>query len=326
MLFSTFYAIITIIVTMFKSKSITERKIVLADNDTVQEDQDSDQFNSMLNAALKHINSQEISVGSLSQEQIEAMLADDDTGSTVNSGGSDDTSNTGDDPEMSSDEDLDIAERFREGISADSQAAAEETEKKEKKKKEKKPKVKKEKKPLDKAQIAKILIALSVVVALVLGFLICLVFFTDVLKTQEQEFAIKAAVSVASKFDPKTEMYVYKAFVRRGSASEECMLYAITMDAEKEKTDMYHVVIYNDSPNTINVYYTIDTESREYLSLHNSDDPEERVYASTLKSYSDAIAAADKEIQIGTPSWVKIDCTMINKALRKPEETAAVSQ
>ena len=127
MLFSTFYAIITIIITMFKSKSITERKIVLADNDTVQEDQGSDQFNSMLNAALKHINSQEISVGSLSQEQIEAMLADDDddnTGSTVNSGGSDDTSNTGDDPEMSSDEDLDIAERFREGISADSQAAA----------------------------------------------------------------------------------------------------------------------------------------------------------------------------------------------------------
>ncbi len=314
---------------MFKSKSITERKIVLADNDTVQEDQGSDQFNSMLNAALKHINSQEINVGSLSQEQIEAMLADDDdddTGSTVNSGGSDDTSNTGDDPEMSSDEDLDIAERFREGISADSQAAAEETEKKEKKKKEKKPKVKKEKKPLDKEQIAKILIALSVVVALVLGFLICLVFFTDVLKTPEQEFAIKAAVSVASKFDPKTDMYVYKAFVRTGADSEECMLYAVTMNGEKEKTDMYHVVIYNDAPNKINVYYTIDTESREYLKLHNSDDPEERVYASTLKSYSDAIAAADKEIQIGTPSWVKIDCTMINKALRKPEETAAVSQ
>ena len=295
----------------------------MADNDTVQEDQGSDQFNSMLSAAQKHVGSQG-GGSSLSQAQIEALLADDDD-DTSSAGGVDDTANSGGDSEFPQDEDIDIAEHFREGISADSQAAAEETEIKEKKKKEKKPKVKKEKKPLDKAQIAKMLIALAVIVSLVLGFLVCLVFFTDVFKSPEQEFAIKAATAVSSKLDRKTEMYVYKAFVRTGSGSEECMLYAITMDGEKEKTDMYHVVIYNDAPNKINVYYTIDTESREYLKLHNSDDPEERVYASTLKSYSDAITAADKEIQIGSPSWTKIDCTIINKAIKKPEESTQAS-
>ena len=298
----------------------------MADNDTVQEDQGSDQFNSMLSAAQKHLGVQGGGGSSLSQAQIEAMLADDDDDTTgTDTGVRDDASGSEGETDVSSDEDADIAQRFRESISADSQAVADEAEKKVKKK-EKKPKVRKEKKPLDKAKLAKLLIALAVVVALVLGYLVCLVFFTDVLKTPEQEFAIKAAAAVSSKFDPKTEMYVYKAFVRRGSASEECMLYAITMDAEKEKTDMYHVVIYNDSPNTINVYYTIDTESREYLSLHNSDDPEDRIYASTLKSCSDAITAADKEIQIGSPDWTKIDCTIINKALKKPEEAAAGSQ
>ena len=296
----------------------------MADNDTVQEDQGSDQFNSMLNAAQKHIGAQE-NGSSLSQAQIEAMLAEDDD--DTNTAGHDEAeSSEGGAAEVPSDEDSDIAARFREGISADSQAAAEETEKKAKKKKEKKPKVKKEKKPLDKAQIAKLLIALSIIVALVLGYLVCLVFFTDVLKSPEQEFAIKAASAVASKLDPKTEMYVYKAFVRNGASAEECMIYAITLDAEKEKTDMYHVVIYNDAPNKINVYYTIDTESREYLNLHNSDDPEDRIYASTLKSYSDAITAADKEIQIGSPSWTKIDCTIINKALKKPEEPESSGQ
>ena len=280
----------------------------MADLDTVQEE--SEQFNSMLNAAKKQVGAQE-GGSSLSQSQIEAMLADendeDQSGDTDNASGAE------------PDEDSDIADKLRSNIESDAQAAAEEAIEKEKKKKEKKPKVKKEKKPLDKAKLAKMLTALAVIVSLVLGYLVCLVFFTDTFKTPEQEFAIKAAAAVASKLDKKTEMYVYKAFVRHNADSEECMIYGITMSPENEKTDMYHVVIYNDKPNKINVYYTLNTESREYLKMHDSDDPEERVYASTLKSYSDAITAADKEIQIGTPSWIRIDCTIINKALVKPE-------
>lgn len=277
----------------------------------------------MLNAAQKQVGSQD-GGSSLSQAQIEAMLAGEDDADTSGNTDEESASADADDIDYSSapDEDSEIADKLRENISSDAQEAAEETEAKEKKKKEKKPKEKKPKvkKPLDKAKLAKMLTAAAVIVSLVLGYLVCLVFFTDTFKTPEQEFAIKASAAVQSKLDPKSEMYVYKAFVRRDSSSEECMIYAVTMNGETEKTDMYHVVIYNDKPNMINVYYTIDTESREYLKLHNSDDPEERIYASTLKSYSDAIIAADKEIQIGTPSWVKIDCTIINKAIAKPTE------
>ena len=301
----------------------------MADNETVREDEESEQFNSMLNAAQKHVGSKE-GGSSLSQAQIEAMLAENDddvpdaTGTSGPGSDNADGSSGDDTPADYADEDTAIADRLREGISADAQAAAEENEVKEKKKKEKKPKVKKEKKPLDKATLAKMLIAAAIVVALVLGYLVCLVFFTDVLKTPEEEFSIKAAAAVDSMLARGSEMYVYKAYVRNSASAEECMLYAVTMDGESEKTDMYHVVIYRDDPNKINVYYTLDTESRRYQKMHDSDDPAERILAANLKSYSDAIIAADKEIQIGTPGWIKIDCTMINKALIKPvEETAA---
>lgn len=280
----------------------------MADNENIPDAED-EQFNSMLNAAQKHIGVHD--TGSLSQAQIEAMLADDDEPAEAAGGGEG----------ADSDDETSIAEKFKESISADSQAAADETEKKTKKKKEKKekkPKVKKEKKPLDKAVLAKILTAAAIVVALALGYLTSLVFFSDVIKTSDEEFSIKAAKAVSSKLDKGTEIYIYKAYVRNNSSYDECMLYAVTSmnrAVNSEKTDIYHVVINRDAPNKINVYYTLDTENSEYIKMRDSDDSKLRVKASELKSYSDEIAACDKEIQINTPGWEKINCTVINKAI-----------
>lgn len=300
----------------------------MADNENAPEEKESEQFNSMLSAAQKHIGVQD--GVSLSQAQIEAMLAGDDDeaidpGETQASepAGTDTSSDERESSETGGDDESKIAERFKEGISADSQAAADETEKKTKKKKEKKTKVKKEKKPLDKAALSKMLTTAAVIVALVLGYMICLVFFSDVIKTPNEEFSIKAAKAVCSKLAYGSEMYFYKAYVRNSASADECMLYAVTSYnriVNSEKTDIYHVVIYKDNPNKINVYYTLDTESPEYIKMRDSDDAKQRVQASNLKNYSDEIFAADKEIQINSPAWERIDCTVINKNLAEKTE------
>ena len=292
-----------------------ERRIVLAEENENVSDQESEQFNSMLSAAQKQVGVQNTG-SSLSQAQIEAMLAvnDDDEDESQSDSGSP-GGNDGEEGDGVSDSS--IADKFREGIAADSQAAADEADKKKKKEK-----VKKEKKPLDKAKLAKMLTALAVIVALVLGYLVCLVFFTDVIKTPNEEFAIRAAKAVSSKIPAINEIYIYKAYVRNGAAADECMIYAVTTEkraSNSEKTDMYRIVISHDEPNTINVYYTLDTESAEYIKLRDSEDEKDRIRASRLKNYSDEITAADKEIQINSPDWQKINCTIINKSLM-PEE------
>ena len=318
--FTTLYDIIRIIIIVHIYTKY-ERKIDLADNDNVNE-QSSDQFNSMLSAAQKQVGSSGGGNNGLTQAQIEAMLAveDDDEEQPDEQSESESVGETEDGGEMQ-DEDASIADKLKEGIAADSQAAADETEAK--KKKEKKPKVKKEKKPLDKAALAKMLTAAAVVVAAVLGYLVCIVFFSDVIKTPNEEFAIKAAKAVNSNIARGTEMYVYKAYVRNGAAADECMLYAIISSKREsgtEKTDMYRIVINHDSPNKINVYYTLDTESPEYIKMRDSDDEKLRIQASRLKSYSDDITAADREIQINSPEWHRIDCTVVNKGIM-PEES-----
>ena len=285
----------------------------------------------MLNAAQKHVGAKSENA-SMSQSQIEAMLADDEEAEAV-SGNSTAGNDAGGEAEpvqavavSEADEDAAIADRLREGINADAQAAAEEAEQKEKQKKEKKQKEKKEKKPLDKAAIAKIFTAAAVVVALALGYCVCLFFFADVINTSNEEFAIRAANAVNGKAAPGTELYFYKAYVRNGAAADECMLYAVISSRKPdipEKTDMYRVVINRETPNKINVYYTLDVNSPGYLEMVESGDLDKRITASNLKNYSDEIMQADKEIQINTPGWEKINCNKVNKGIIRPEETTA---
>ena len=175
--------------------------------------------------------------------------------------------------------------------------------------------------------------------SLIIGLVVAALFFADALKTSEQgyvsemsavetteqEFAIKSALAVDSQLPVGAEFYVDKAYVRTGEDTNECMLYAKIKDTHGERTDIYRVAVYDDDPLKMNVYFTIDPESDVFLKFYNSTDSKAREYAETLKSYSDAITAADKEIQIGSPDWTKIDCTIINKALKKPEEAAAGS-
>lgn len=300
-----------------------------------EQDKESEQFNSMLSAAQKHVGGDGGSGGGLSQAQIEAMLAmsDDDDDDEEEESGSDDgdeeaassydddgngDATAGDDSEGSDGEDdAAIADKFREGIAADAQAAAEETEKKSKKKKEKK---KKEKKPLDKAVLAKIVTALAVVVAAALGFCVSLLMFSDMIKTGNETFAIKAANWVNTKFPINTEFYVYRAYVRNNSSSDECLLYGLTCYEGTEKLDIYRVVIEHDGKGDVNIYYTISEDDPQYLKLKNSEEEKDRIRASQLKNYSDTIYASDKEIQINKPEWEKINCSLINKNITSKQQ------
>lgn len=160
--------------------------------------------------------------------------------------------------------------------------------------------------------ISGIVTVLAVVVALALGFCVSLLMFGNVIKTPEENFAIKAANAVNSKLNVNENLCVYKAYVRLGSAVDECILYAITDYKDVVSATKYRIVINKDNENVINIYYTVDETSEEYLAMKNSEDPEVRIQASVLKNYSDSIEDAHREISIGTPSWKSVDISEIN--------------
>ncbi len=311
------------------------------------ENLEDEQFNSMLSAAQKQVGvntpapSEEEpqpggGTGKLSQAQIEAMLALNsdtfDTGDSADNNKGEDNTVSGENNEANAgqtdnseeavvmtppvqDEDADIADRFRAQIDAERQENTEPAagDGKKKKKKEKAPKEKKEKKPLDPVTLWRILTVAAAVVALALGFCICLLMFTDVIKSGNDQFAIRAANAVNSKLRMNTDFYVCRAYVNNGTLADECMLYGYTSYEGKEKLDMYRVVVEKNAPSIVNIYYTIDENSTEYIAMKNSDNSKDRISASQLKYHSDAIYAADMEIQINSPKWEKIDCAMLNK-------------
>lgn len=339
------------------------------DNDNIVDEAENERFNSMLNAAQKHVGaSQDDSSGDqagggltagggkLSQAQIEAMLAlntsgggfgDDeppeDSGPETGPVGAPEPEHPKAEPELPKDEDQLIAEKLREGLAAEMQpqesepeAPAGEENGKKKAKKEKKPKGEKapkepkgkteaaaegetEKPPRDTSLLSKIITIAAAVVSLALGFCICLLMFTDFIKSGNEQFAIKAANAVNSKLKLNTEFYVYKAYVWNRELSDECMIYALTSYGGEDKMDIYRVVVEHSSP-IVNVYYTISEDDESYLRMKESDDSKIRIQASVKKQYSDTIYAADREIQINAPKWQKINCTVINKNITSVQE------
>ena len=171
--------------------------------------------------------------------------------------------------------------------------------------------VKKEKKEKTGGASPVVTIAAAVVAA-ALGFCVALLLFGDLFRTPEEAFAIRAANAVNSQLTVNEQLCVYKAYVKLGAASDECIIYAIKDYKDVVSASKYRVVVSKYNGNVVNVYYTIDENSAEYLAMKNSEDPEVRVQASVLKNYSDSIENAHREISIGTPSWVSVDISEIN--------------
>ena len=326
----------------------------MAENDNIVEEQDQDEerFNSMLNAAQKQVgavpgadssanDSSSTTTGKLSQAQIEAMLALNsetvisEQPDTVKDQNTAETQSSVEESQLNDvpkDEDDVIADKLREGIAAEMQtaeteAAAEQPEdnnkKKKKEKKEKAPKEKKEKKPIDPVTLWRIITVAAAVVAAALGFCICLLMFTKVIKSGNEQFAIRAANAVNSKLEVNSEFYVYKAYVHNGALADECMLYALTSYGGVDKMNIYRVVVEHDTSWLTNLYYTIDENSESYISWKESDDSKKRIEASLRKSQSDEIYRIDKEIQINSPIWEKIDCVVINSNITSEQDASA---
>ncbi|MCR4780898.1 MAG: hypothetical protein K5876_07380 [Ruminiclostridium sp.] len=321
------------------------------DNENMVDEAENERFNSMLNAAQKQVGAspsenQESSsagtqltagAGKLSQAQIEAMLA---INNSVPPGEGQNTESVSEapapevpeekpEPEPPRDEDDMIADKLREGLAAEMQPESDENsapadngkkKKKEKQPKEKKEKPKKEKKPVDPVLLSRIITVVAAVVAAALGFCVCLLMFTDVIKSGNEQFAIKAANAVNSKLSPNTDFYVYRAYVWNRELSDECMLYGLTSYHGVDKMDIYRVVVEHDNPTYIYLYYTIDENSEAYLQLKLSEDSKKRIQASQLKNHSDSIYDADREIQINAPKWQKVDCAVINKNITSEQE------
>ncbi len=195
-------------------------------------------------------------------------------------------------------------------------------------KKEKPVKQKKQKKNNgNKPSLPMVVTIAATVVSLALGFCIAMFIFMDPPHTTEEKFAIRSTNALNSMLSINERLFVYDAYVRTGSAVDECMLYAITEYDDNVTAAKYRITVNKADSNTINIYYELDETSPEYLAMRDSSDPEVRIQASVLKNYSDQIAAAHREISIGTPTWVKVDVSEINSNItsvqRKTVETTS---
>ncbi|MGN0657599.1 MAG: hypothetical protein ACI4KR_12500 [Ruminiclostridium sp.] len=332
---------------------------IKTEEDIYSEDESSSQFSSMLNAAAKKLseenaasasaatpvqanetsdsssdspaNTVKSSSGVLSQEEIERLLAEDNEPQSAGEaqpapekkGEPEPQENRAEyeanhaqeleDAAYSPLEEADDTEKIASMLTAGFDDSEEEP------KKEAPAPKKKEKKPPNKAIIHVIATVAAVIVALALGFCVSMLMFSDFIKSGGESFAIKAANAVNSQLAVNSELYIYKAYYKAGTASDECLLYGVVSYGGETKTDMYRVVINHDKPNIINVYYTLDEDNESYIAMKNSEDEKVRIQASVLKNYSDTIMQADKEIQINSPAWEKIDCTKVNRGINSQQ-------
>lgn len=170
----------------------------------------------------------------------------------------------------------------------------------------------KEKKKVKRSIPSFIITVLAVVVAAALGFCVAALMFTDFIRPAEEQFAVTAANAVNSRLNVNEKLFIYKAYVKQGSASDEAILYAVVDYGDAVTVTRYRVVVNRADTSVINIYYPVDETSQAYIDMKNSDDPEVRIQASVLKNYSDTIENAHKEILMGSQSWKKIDVTKIN--------------
>ncbi len=305
--------------------------------DTYDENEDDSEFNALLNAANKKLNEEAESEdeeeneavfsegAAMSQSQINALL----DGNVVDLSGdapkkekkakkADKSARKKAEKKADEKEEIAFSQSGQEQPAVQAPPATEAAQEKaeepemEKVKKEKKQKAKKPHKSASPFAIT----AAAAVVSLALGFCISFLMFGADFKTPEEEFAIKAANAVSSKLEVNEQLCVYKAYVKMGAASDECILYAVTDYMDVITAEKYRVTVNKDNEGVINIYYTVDENSPEYIAMKESDVPEIRIQASILKSYSDSIETAHREISIGSPAWVKVDNSKINSNIK----------
>ncbi len=286
-------------------------------------DVEEEEFNDLLSAANMKLSEEAETAPaenkniSISQSQIDALL----DGNVVDLTGLDAAVSKVKDPEEKAEKKPEaMAETLDDAIAAKSP----EPEKKETTK-PKKAKPVKQKKPDTKGGLSMAVTVAAAAVALALGFCVAMFIFMDAPQTKEEAFAVRSANALNSMLEVNEELFVYDAYVRLGSACDECMLYAITEFNDTVTPSKYRITVNKTDPNTINIYYVLDETSPEYLAMRDSSDPELRVQASILKNYSDEIEAAHREISIGTPSWVSVDISEINSNITTVQRKTAVN-
>lgn len=279
-------------------------------------DAEEEEFNDLLSAANMKLSeeAEEAPVAekgniSISQSQIDALL----DGNVVDLTGLDAAVAQAGAKEAAKEEAKAQAEEKKEEAPA---AKTEETpvaeEAPEKKKKARKEKLPRQKKTSDSKSLSMGLTVAAAAVSLALGFCIAMFIFMDPPQTKEEAFAVRSANALNSMLEVNERLFVYDAYVRMGTAADECILYAITEFDGNVTSSKYRVTVNKEDQNIINIYYTLDETSPEYIAMRDSDNPEIRIQASILKNYSDEIEAAHREISIGTPSWTAIDISEIN--------------
>ncbi|MBP5604295.1 MAG: hypothetical protein J6X60_01955, partial [Ruminiclostridium sp.] len=182
---------------------------------------------------------------------------------------------------------------------------------------------KKEKKPFDlKRFISKAIPIAAATAACAAGFLAALLLNTDLIRSDSENFAIKSANLYNTFLPVNTELCVYRAYVRKGVLTDECMLYTLS-EYRGEKTEkICRFSVDHDAPDNFNLYYILDEGDPGYIAMKNSSDPEDRIKASLLRNYSEQTKAADTEIRSGDEKWEKIDCSKINAHITSDQKTS----
>lgn len=158
-----------------------------------------------------------------------------------------------------------------------------------------------------------IIIAIAVV-AIVLGFLSCLLINGKLIKTGEQAFAEQAADAMQSTLGDKQQFVVFEAYSRIRAGKSECIIFGgVKTGFGTMENHLYRVLVENENPSVIRVFYEFDEE--QYNQLKDSNDSTDRIQASVLKNYADEFDREVAEIRNGTGGWTKADAGDINKII-----------
>ncbi len=286
------------------------------ENEEIDEEQDSEQFTSMLNAAKKQVGAENSAAAGqpLTQDQIEAMMGMD----FGNDEGDAEAAPVEESPAVNEDGSESADNESAEG-EGEEQEGVDTSEEGGKKKKGKKTKQKKEKKPINKVLIKRLAIVAAILIAGCVGFMVPILMFTDFIKSDNEKFAITAANAINSTLELNTSLYIYECYVNNGTAANECMLYGLTSLGSEEKLDIYRVVVEKDDPNTVNVYHTVDEQNPAFQNMLNSADREIAMQAVQLLYHYENTLAADKEIKSGSEKWEEVDCVVVNRNINSPQ-------
>ncbi|MDR2532456.1 MAG: zinc ribbon domain-containing protein [Oscillospiraceae bacterium] len=127
--------------------------------------------------------------------------------------------------------------------------------------------------------------------------------------------ALKSSRAVMLRVIPEgQEFKPIDIYVKRDAHTTECIIFGVLFSEVNDYTATYFRWVINNDDHSESRLFLPFNQAR-YLELLNSDDPQERLTASTMKGNYDSFLLSLSEINAGNPRWERADTAYVNKRL-----------